>query len=162
MKRGWSLLLLLAISLVLLAPEARACRLCRGGPEDDRFGVNDPYNAFQPSALVEQYRTDNPAVPKADELVTSAKDLAAAVAAAQLPGAPAAPEGSARARLAKFSAAAAAAPASAKAASAPAPVAKMEIARPQPLGEWTSRFLDASILAGVVGVGFFFTRRGRS
>src|SRR6187399_2238367 len=106
MKRGWSLLLLLAISAVFLSPEASACRFCRGGPEDDRFGVNDPYNAFQPNALVEQYRSDAPATaPKADEIVTNAKDLAAAAAAAQLPGAPPAPEGSVRARLAKFSAA---------------------------------------------------------
>lgn len=167
MKRGCSLLLL-AASALLLSPEAQACRFCRGGPEDDRFGVNDPYNAFQPNAMVEQFRTDAPAVPKADEIVTNAKDLASAMAAAQLPGAPAAPEGSARARLAKM-ASAPAAPMPPAASAPPAPasttapkVARMELPRSQPLGDWMSRFLDASLLAGVVGVGYFFTRRGRA
>ncbi|MBS0659863.1 MAG: hypothetical protein JSR82_16610 [Verrucomicrobia bacterium] len=165
MKRGCSLTLL-AASALLLTPEAQACRFCRGGPEDDRFGVNDPYNAFQPSALVEQYRTDAPAVPKSDEIVTNAKDLAAAMAAAQLPGAPAAPEGSARARLAKMASSpvptTVAVGATAPASKSAAPVAKMELPRTQPLGDWTSRFLDASLLAGLVGVGYFFTRRGRA
>lgn len=162
MKRG-ATLLLLAASLALLAPEARACRFCRGGPEDDRFGVNDPYNAFAPSAIVEQYRTDAPTVPKADELVTNVKDLAAATAAA-LPGGPPPPEGSLRARLAKLAVAqASAAPAVPAATTAPAPVpVQMQLPRAQPLGEWTSRFLDATLLGGLVVAGYFITRRGRA
>ncbi len=149
----------LVLACALLAPRLEACRFCRSGPDMDRYGVSDPMNGFSPDAVIEQFREEAPApVPKPGELVTTRAALAeAAASATPQPGAPAAPvaANSYRARLLQVSATAPAAPLPV------APPRVLESRTVAPLSDWTARALDASLLAGIVGLGYFFRRGPR-
>ncbi len=165
MKRSAAFLGLALVGLAL-ATEAEACRFCRVGPDADRFGVSDPMNAFNPDALIEQYRSDTvvPA-PKTAELVTSTAALAeAAAAATPQPGSAQAPTASSyRARLLKVSNPVDATALGSAPAVAPAPPRTSDVSTPrvEPLSDWTAHLVDGSLLAGALGIGLFLRRQAR-
>lgn len=122
----------------------------------DRYTTSDPMNSAPFDALVEQYRDSAPLAPKAEEIVTSKDALAqAAATATPQPGAEVAPvtPNSFRSRLLRDS--------PAKTVAAKAPVAgpvSTDGAKVKPLGEWTSRVVDVTLVGTLVGVALFFGR----
>ncbi len=112
-------------------------------------------NAVPFDALVEPYRDMGEPLPKPDEIVTTKAALAQAAAlAVPQPGAEVAPlsPNSFRSRLLREGPAAAAVlPTKGEA----------DGAQVKPLGTWTSRALDVSIVGMLVGVVLFFRRGTR-
>ena len=145
-----------AAALSLGLASANACRFCNAGPNMDRYTTTDPMNSAPFDALVEQYRDATPLAPKPEEIVTSKDALArAAATATPQPGAEIAPitPNSFRSRLLRE--------VPARTAIAPAPAAAVtaiEGVKVKPLGEWTSRAVDFTLVVALVGVALFFGR----